>query len=143
MNIRLRSSSHKVVASMFLISVLDLKYFKQLKEHTGEVPLNQSKDCSERNTLSQHLESSVLECFAGLFTVCVSGGHTTHPHSGLLGHGRAGAGWGRGGGSSWGLAPWGLGRALWARSSPACTPGSLSVTLTPGGRGVLTAIHGS
>lgn len=40
--------SHKMVAFIFLISGLDLKYFNDFKEHRTEIPLNQKQELLRR-----------------------------------------------------------------------------------------------
>lgn len=58
-------------------------------------------------------------------------GHITPPYSCLLRPGRASIGCGQRWDHSWEVAPWDPGRALQEELTPACTPGSLSITLAP------------
>lgn len=132
-SIRLPPRSQGVVAFIWFVSVLDLKFFNTFKKYMADVPLNQNEGCSERSHLSEHSGSQTGECFASAFTVGVRGGHITPVYSCLLGPGRASIGCGQRWGRSWELAPWGPGRAPREGLPPACTPGSLSITLAPRG----------
>lgn len=53
-NIRLHLRSQRVVAFIWLVSVLDLKFFNTFRNYTTKVPLNPNEGCSERSDLSGH-----------------------------------------------------------------------------------------